>query len=246
MPVCMAALAYSYEDIFGQVAGGAEMSPAGAPVAGSGGIGTAAALGIAAGAVLAGIVAIMAFANFIHTRHRVIASTNVDMGMNRMEREQRRRETQAQRLAEKSGYIGKASFPKGDSISITSVERWSDRLVAKGWYRLVSADSALLALEITSTNDGGATPLDTVQQKEIFKGRGNFTLTNYHSVPGLPHVSMYPTDSTNGAFAELYFGTEAEAEAESKMGGGKAETGFLSPATDGITNLESGTNGQGN
>jgi hypothetical protein len=167
------------------------------------------------------------------------------MDAERMRPEQRVREAQMQRSGERSDYIGKASFPRGDSITITSVERWPDRMVAKGRYHLVSADSALLALEMTTTNNGGAVPLDAVQQKEIFKGRGDFTLINYHQIPGLPHVNMYPTDSTNGAFAELYFGTQTEALAESKMGVSNAETNSGSPI-DAVTNLESATNEQGN
>jgi predicted Ser/Thr protein kinase len=237
MPVCMAAMAYAYEDIFGPVAGASGAAPAGSPVARSSGsgLGMAAGLGLGAAAVVFGFAVILVFANRIHTGHGAV-------DMERMQREQRARETQAQRANGRSDYIGKASFPRGDSITIISVERWPDRMVAKGRYRLASADSALLALEITSTNDGGAVPLDAVQQKEIFKGRGDFTLSNYHPIPGLPHVSMYPTDSTNGAFAELYFGTQAEALAESKMGGGDVGTNSI-PLAGNIANLESGTNG---
>jgi predicted Ser/Thr protein kinase len=243
MPLCMAALAYAYEDIFGPVADAAGSVPAGAPAARSGGsgIGMAAALGVGAAAVLLGFATLLVLANRVSARHRVV---NVAMDTERMQREQQVREAQMQRSTEKSDYIGKASFPRGDSITIISVERWPDRMVAKGRYRLVSANSALLALEITATNDGGAVPIDAVQQKEIFKGRGDFTLINYHQTPGLPHVNMYPTGSRNGAFAELYFGNQAEAEAESKMGGGDVATNFI-PAVDSVTNLESGTNGEG-
>ncbi len=253
MPVCMAATAYAYEDIFGAATSAGETTLAGTPATRSNGSGmsTGTALGIAAAVVILIAGSIISIGVFTTLRLKHLARTTGEeqqrfaRDMDRMQREQRIRETQMQRSAEKSDYIGKASFPRGDSITIVSVERRPDRMVAKGRYRLVSADSALLALEVTSTNDGGAESLDAVQQREIFKGRGNFTLTNYHRVPGLPHVNMYPTDSTNGPFAELYFGTEAEALAESKMGGGNTETN-LSPALDQVTNLESGTNGQGN
>jgi serine/threonine protein kinase len=108
-------------------------------------------------------------------------------------------------------YIGQAWFPKGDSIAITSVERSADRMVVKGHYKLVSHDSAELALYITSTNRN--VHEDGTQRMEISKGRGDFELIHSHVVPGLPHVEMH----ANGEdFASLYFGTQAEALEENK------------------------------
>ncbi len=112
----------------------------------------------------------------------------------------------------KSDYIGQSYFPKGDSIEITSVERSANRMVVKGHYDLVSHDNALLALYITSTNRN--VPEDSQQRMQISKGRGDFELIHSHLVPGLPHVEMYANGKN---FANLYFGTKAEALEESKV-----------------------------
>jgi thioredoxin-like negative regulator of GroEL/predicted Ser/Thr protein kinase len=111
-----------------------------------------------------------------------------------------------------SDYIGRAWFPKGDSIVITSVERTTNRMVVKGHYNLVSHDNALLALYCTATNDVHV-PEDPTQRMEISKGHGAFELVHSHLVPGLPHVSMY---ADGEPIAALYFGTKAEALEESK------------------------------
>jgi predicted Ser/Thr protein kinase len=112
----------------------------------------------------------------------------------------------------KSDYVGRAWFPNGDSMEITSVERSDHRMTVKGHYNLASVGSAQLALYLTSTNDPGI-PEDPGQSTNISKGRGDFQLTHSHLVPGLPHVSMY----ANGrAFAALYFGTAMEALEESR------------------------------
>ena len=111
-------------------------------------------------------------------------------------------------------YIGQTNFPFGDSIEITSVVRTKDRLMAKGHYHLVSADSAKLALYITTTNDIGVLT-DSRQEMQISKGRGDFELVHTHLVPGLSHVSMY---AINGhGFAGVYFGNKDEAAEESKL-----------------------------
>jgi serine/threonine protein kinase len=109
-------------------------------------------------------------------------------------------------------YIGQTSFPRGDSIEITSVERSADQMVVKGHYNLVSHNNALLALYITSTNRN--VPEDSQQQMQISKGRGDFELIDSHLVPGWPHVSMY---ADGGSFAALYFGTRDEALEENKL-----------------------------
>jgi signal peptidase I len=111
-------------------------------------------------------------------------------------------------------YIGQSSFPYGDSIEITSVERSKNQMTVKGRYNLVSADSARLALHITSTNNSFA-PEDPKQSVQISKWSGIFELTHSHVVPGLPHVNLYSPDGN--PFAEIYFGTKAEALEEGKM-----------------------------
>ena len=111
-------------------------------------------------------------------------------------------------------YIGQTNFPHGDSIEITSVERTETQIVVKGHYHLVSADSAQLALHITTATNSSA-PDDPKQSVQISKGNGDFELTHSHVVPGLPHVNMYSPDGK--PFAEIYFGTKAEALEESKL-----------------------------
>ena len=112
-------------------------------------------------------------------------------------------------------HIGQASFPGGDFIEITSVERSTNRMVVKGHYDLASHDQAMLALYITSTNRN--VPEDATQRMQISKGRGDFELTHRHLVPGWPHVSMYVD---GGSFAAVYFGTRAEALEESNLPNG--------------------------
>jgi serine/threonine protein kinase len=110
-----------------------------------------------------------------------------------------------------NNFFGQAYFPKGDSIEITSVDRTPERMVVKGHYNLVSQDQATLALYITSTNRN--VPEDSQQRMQISKGRGDFELIHSHLVPGRPHVEM----NANGEnFANLYFGTQAEALEENK------------------------------
>jgi hypothetical protein len=112
-------------------------------------------------------------------------------------------------------YIGQKHFPQGDYLEITSVERSTNQMTVKGYYNLVSHDRALLALYITTTAPV-VTPTDQKQEMHISKGVGDFELTDPHVVLGLPHVNMYSV--TGGEpFAELYFGTKAEAADESKM-----------------------------
>ena len=112
-------------------------------------------------------------------------------------------------------YIGQTSFPKGDSIEITSVKRTKERMDVKGHYNLVSTDRAQLCLYIT-TSSTNRTPTDPKQRMVISKGQGDFELTHPHVVPGLPHLNMYPVDG-GGPFAELYFGTQDEAAAEGRL-----------------------------
>jgi len=101
-----------------------------------------------------------------------------------------------------SFYIGQTSFPKGDSIEITSVRRTKEQLIVKGHYNLVSTDRAQLGLHITTSSTNG-TPTDPKQWMQISKGQGDFELTHPHVVPGLPHLNMYPVEG-GGPFAELY------------------------------------------
>ena len=112
-------------------------------------------------------------------------------------------------------YIGQTNFPKGDSIEITSVERTTNQMTVKGHYHLVSADSATLALHYTTPTDDVGVMTNQRQPMRISKGHGDFELTHPRMVLGLPHVNMYSTDGK--PFAEIYFGTKAEAAEESKL-----------------------------
>ena len=145
-------------------------------------------------------------------------------------------------------YIGQASFPKGDSIEITSVERTPERMTVKGHYNLVSHDQATLALYITSTNRN--VPEDATQRMQISKGRGDFELSRSHLYPGLHHVTMYSlgADGKSKPFAGVYFGNQNEAREEAKLdlmalgydqaqGGATAETAAVTQIQDAFASL---------
>lgn len=198
IPLCLATLAYAYEDIFGQVASAPGNAPGGTPVAPPRHVGPwGAVIGIAAGVTAAvlliafvGMLLAIAIPNFVRARQHALAMHELQVGN-----------------------IGRTWFPNGDSIEITLVLRTRDRMVVHGHYNLVSADGALLALNVT-TSTNVAVPTGPQQQMQISKGQGDFELKDDHVEPGLPHVSMY---STNGhPFASLYFGTKAEASEESQ------------------------------
>jgi hypothetical protein len=112
-------------------------------------------------------------------------------------------------------YIGHSSFPLGDFIEITSVDRSPDRMVAKGHYKLISADSAELSL-YTTTSEAIAVPTDRTQLMKISRGQGDFELTDPNLVPGLNHVTMYSVPGGK-PFAGVYFGNAEEAAKESKL-----------------------------
>ncbi len=112
-------------------------------------------------------------------------------------------------------FVGQTNFPKGDDIEITSVERNENHMTVKGHYNLVSADEASLWLNITATNnDEVPNQAEPPQSMHISKGRGDFELSHFPPMSGLPHVSMY---DNHHSFADIYFGNEAEAAAESKL-----------------------------
>ena len=137
-------------------------------------------------------------------------------------------------------YIGQTNFPFGDLIEITSVERTQNRMTVKGHYNLVSAGEASLCLNITATNDEEVpNQTELPQSIHISRGRGDFELSRFHLVPGLPHVSMY---DNHHAFAGIYFGTKAEAAEESKLDltgpSASAETWSPTPVPGGKIDLQ--------
>lgn len=119
-------------------------------------------------------------------------------------------------IHERTFYIGQTSFPRGDSIEITSVKRTKQRMVVKGHYNLISADSAQLALYITVEPNSPAHPRrESNNSIQISMGHGDFELS--HSVyPGLPHITLYPLSGGKG-FADIYFGTKEEAHQERRL-----------------------------
>ena len=148
-----------------------------------------------------GLIAAIVIPNFVKARERAQALHRQQMA------------TAAPSEIPTNFFIGQAYFPWGDSIEITSVERTENQMTVNGHYNLVSHDSSLLALYIT-TSSTNAVPTDSKQTIQISKGQGDFELTDPNLVPGLPHVSMY---STNGhPFAAIYFGDKAEALEESR------------------------------
>jgi predicted Ser/Thr protein kinase len=111
-------------------------------------------------------------------------------------------------------FIGKTSFPYGDSITIDSVERDSGQMLVKGRYELVSADRASLALYVTQRTSSSR--LDDAREKmSISKGSGRFALYHPVVVAGLPNLSMYSSNLT--ALAQVYFGNEREAAQEKDL-----------------------------
>jgi hypothetical protein len=124
-------------------------------------------------------------------------------------------ETNAGAGASPGFYIGNSSFPRGDFIEITSVDRSPVQMVVRGHYKLVSADRAELSL-YTTTSEAIAVPTDRTQLKRISKGEGDFELTDPNLVPGLNHVTMYSIPGGK-PFAGVYFGNQEEAAKESKL-----------------------------
>ena len=110
-------------------------------------------------------------------------------------------------------YVGQSSFPRGDSIEITSVEQSSDHLIVKGHYSLVSTDYAQLAI-YTTTREAISVPTARTQSMQIFRGAGDFELIDPNQVLGLNHVSMY---AGGHPFGGVYFGSKEDALAESKL-----------------------------
>ena len=124
------------------------------------------------------------------------------------------RELDQEQIDAKSDYIGQSYFPKGDAMEIVSVERTQDQIVVKGHYQLVSADAAILTLQF-GVKHPASPHVEAQQQMRISKGQGDFTLVHSEGLPGLPHVEM--SSPQGQAFAELYFGTQAEALEEGKL-----------------------------
>ena len=119
----------------------------------------------------------------------------------------------SQTTTNESDFLGQCTFPHGDLIEISSVERDASHITVKGHYHLVSADSATLALYIT-TSAHPEPPTGTQQTMEVVRGNGDFELTHSDPVPGMPHVSMY---AEGHSFAGVYFGTKAEVYDSFKM-----------------------------
>ncbi|HXI68763.1 MAG TPA: DUF4019 domain-containing protein [Verrucomicrobiae bacterium] len=141
-----------------------------------------------------GLVAAIAIPNFVKARSTALAH-------------------QKELAAAKSDYVGQTSFPKGDDIEITSVERTENQMTVRGHYNLISHDQASLALYITTSTNIPGVHEGPKQTLQISKGQGDFELTDPNLVPGLPHVSMY---ADGESFAAIYFGTKAEALEEGK------------------------------
>src|ERR1022692_2902574 len=173
-----------------------------------------------------GLLAAIAIPNFVRARNQAQAMREENAARKQLELAE-------QNAPVRSDYIGKTWFPKGDSIEILSVERSPERMAVKGRYNLVSADSAGLTLNITSTNQTGF-PEDPNQSIRISKGRGDFELSRSHLVPGLPHVSMY---ANGGSFAGVYFGTQDEALEESQLDLGPTNAPSASDADQTVAGL---------
>jgi peptidyl-prolyl cis-trans isomerase SurA len=128
--------------------------------------------------------------------------------------------------------LGKASFAKGDSIRITSVDRSDALITVSGDYELASQDDAVLALYITAKDKEHArTTPDPQQRMSVKKGTGSFTLVHPHPHAGMPHVSFYPSKGGQ-VFGGIYFGTKEEAEASKLMSHGTTKPTKTAAGTD--------------
>jgi beta-lactamase regulating signal transducer with metallopeptidase domain len=107
--------------------------------------------------------------------------------------------------------LGKNQFLPGDSIIITEVRANSDSFKVdgtyqvKGTYTLASHANATLALSVTAKDPkNGWGNWGGKQTVTIYKGSGEFTLTERMGCEGYPHISFYDGDSD---FGGVYFGT---------------------------------------
>lgn len=112
--------------------------------------------------------------------------------------------------------VGQAAFRQGDSVRITSMLRTADLLSVSVEYELASTAEATLDLYITSQTGTGVKPFDPRQRAVIKKGRGITTLHFPRPYAGLPHVSLYDTQ-TRQAIGGVYFGSAEEAAASRKL-----------------------------
>lgn len=106
-----------------------------------------------------------------------------------------------------------AQFAAGDSITIREVLASSSTLgpgttlVVRGDYTLQSRDSALLAINLTSSQNSQTSGLAT-SRKQITAGSGTFELEFLVQAVGTVHVTFYST--VNGAsFGGIYFAGSA-------------------------------------
>lgn len=113
---------------------------------------------------------------------------------------------------------GKSAFRPGDSIRIREVQRGEGFVTVTAEYELASADTAQVALFITSTKHAGVTQVADTQRKVIARGKGTVVLHHPDTHEGLPHVSFYPASHGGQAFGGIYFGTAAEADQSQKLG----------------------------
>jgi len=109
--------------------------------------------------------------------------------------------------------LGKNQFLPGDSVIITEMRGNSDSFnvdgtyQVKGAYTLASHDNATLAFSVTAKdpkNESGS--WGGKQKVTIYKGSGEFTLTERMGCEGYPHISFYDGSSD---FGGVYFGTGA-------------------------------------
>jgi hypothetical protein len=124
--------------------------------------------------------------------------------------------------------LGATSFLDGDDITITEVRGTADTVAlgniycVKGTYKLASREKASLTANVTvhkAADDGG--PSLQVQNVNVNKGEGTFTLYLPIYVDGCPHVSFYSeTQSTGG----VYFGTGNTLYQDRKVKESKTDT----------------------
>jgi len=118
--------------------------------------------------------------------------------------------------------LGTTYSQTGDVITIDDVRGTADTIApgnmyqVKGTYKLLSHDSALLVIYVT-TDRPEQVPVLQTQKMQVAKGEGRFTLLFYMWGKGSPHVSFYPIPS-GSTFAGVYFGTGDSVFRKSRTG----------------------------
>jgi hypothetical protein len=110
--------------------------------------------------------------------------------------------------------LGRKTFRRGDSITITEVLASSphlapgDRVIVRGTYVLASEERAILSISLTTSQQTGPTRVSPTQMMKVRQGEGDFEVSHQINHEGRLHLSLRP--ETGSAFGDVYFGTAAQ------------------------------------